>query len=167
MINKKTQGKKNRQAGARFERKVRKDLESEGFVVDRWTNQVSDYPENNINKPPKEREDRKLIPARSNRFNMRTTGFPDFICFHRIEVEGVNRTKFPKKIAIRNSILGKVDLIIPQPLFSIIGIEVKSNGYLNKKEKEKAHWLLENNIFSRIIIAKKSKQRGKIEYIEF
>jgi len=33
-------GKKNRGAGLRFERKVRKDLEKKGFVVDKWSNNI-------------------------------------------------------------------------------------------------------------------------------
>ena len=40
MIDKKTQGKKNRQAGARFELRVRKDLESKGWIVSKWMNNV-------------------------------------------------------------------------------------------------------------------------------
>ncbi|MHA1876700.1 MAG: hypothetical protein ACTSUC_09690 [Promethearchaeota archaeon] len=120
-INKVKQGKKNREAGARFERKVRKDLELKGWIVDRWTNNV---------------KDNKVIPAKS-RFNMRTTGFPDFILF-----------------SPSNSVRPK-----------IMGVECKSNGYLNKVEKEKCKWLLENNIFSKIIIA--SKDKSKINYVHY
>ena len=40
MVDYKKQGKKNRQAGARFELKVRKDLESKGWIVDKWSNNV-------------------------------------------------------------------------------------------------------------------------------
>ena len=66
-------------------------------------------------------------------------GFPDFICF-------------------RNS--GKKD-------YEIIGVEVKANGWLDKEEKEKCKWLLDNKIFSKILIAKKGNKRGEIEYINF
>jgi len=68
------------------------------------------------------------------------TGFPDFICFKRKE-EG----------------------------FDIIGLEVKGNGYLDQIEKGMCIWLLENRIFSRILIARNSKEgRGTgIEYIDF
>jgi len=66
------------------------------------------------------------------------TGFPDFICFKRKE-EG----------------------------FDVIGVEVKGNGYLDAAERGMCLWLLENRIFSRILIAKNSKERGKIEYIDF
>ena len=66
------------------------------------------------------------------------TGFPDFICFKREE-----------------------------NAFEVIGLEVKGNGYLDQIEKGMCIWLLENKIFSRILIAKKSKEKGKIEYIDF
>ncbi len=39
-IDKKTQGKQNRAAGARFELKVRKDLEDNDWVVSKWMNNV-------------------------------------------------------------------------------------------------------------------------------
>ena len=67
-------GKKARESGARFERKVRFDLESKGWIVDRWTNNV---------------QTNKLVPARS-RFGLRTTGFPDFIAYKK---EGIYQNK--------------------------------------------------------------------------
>jgi hypothetical protein len=67
------------------------------------------------------------------------TGFPDFICF-------------------RHSSDGNYD---------VIGLEVKGNGYLDKTERGMCIWLLENKIFSRILIAKTSKEKGKIDYIDF
>ena len=85
----------------------------------------------------------KLIPAK-RKFNpfLRAlsigTGFPDFICFKKQD-----------------------------KLYEVIGVEVKANGWLDKEEKEKCKWLLENKIFSRILIAKKGKKRGEIEYIDF
>ena len=51
-------------------------------------------------------------------------------------------------------------------LYEVIGVESKSNGYLTKEEKEKVKWLLKNKIFSKILIAKKSKVRGEIIYDE-
>ena len=33
-------GKSNRASGARFELKVRKNLESKGWIVDKWSNNV-------------------------------------------------------------------------------------------------------------------------------
>ena len=66
------------------------------------------------------------------------TGFPDFI--------GIKRQ-------------GK--------MYDIVGIEVKGNGRLDKTEKEKCKWLLDNRVFSKILIAKKGKKRGEIEYTDF
>ena len=64
----------------------------------------------------------KLIPAK-RKFNpfLRAlsigTGFPDFICFKKQD-----------------------------KLYEVIGVEVKANGGLDKEEKEKCKWLLENKI---------------------
>jgi hypothetical protein len=67
------------------------------------------------------------------------TGFPDFISIQHVHDE----------------------------LYSVIGIEVKTNGTLSKEEKEKCRWYLKNRTFSKILIAKKGKKRGEIEYIDF
>jgi hypothetical protein len=90
-------------------------------------------------------EKNKIVPAKRkyNPFLKALsvgTGFPDFVCFKRKE-EG----------------------------FEVIGLEVKGNGYLDQVEKGMCIWLLENKIFSRILIAKKAKEgRGAgIEYIDF
>ena len=123
-------GKKSRAAGARFELKVRNDLESQSWVIDKWTNNV-------------DLEAGKLVKAK-RKFNPYFkvlgigTGFPDFIGIKRV---------------------GK--------FYEVIGIEVKVNGWLDKIEKEKCKFLLNKKIFSRILIAKKGKERGKIEYIDF
>lgn len=121
-------GKKSRAAGARFELKVRKMMEKDGWVIDKWTNNVD--------------LEKNEIVAAKRKFNPYTkilsigTGFPDFMGFK------------PSK-------------------FNIIGIEVKSRGYLDKKEREKCKFLLEKNIFSKILIAKRGEKRGEIEYIDF
>lgn len=85
----------------------------------------------------------KLVPAKRkyNPFLKAMTigtGFPDFICFKKTKEN-----------------------------FEVIGVEAKKNGYLDQIEKGMCYWLLENNIFPRILIAKKSKKRGEIEYINF
>ena len=69
---------------------------------------------------------------------MNTAGFPDFIAF-KVKKEG----------------------------YEIIGVEVRGNGLLDKEEKEKCWWLLDNKIFGQILIAKKGKKRGEVEYIDF
>ena len=125
------QGKKNRAAGARFEAKVREELEKMGWVVSKWMSTV-DYEKNKI--VPAKRKYNPFLKALTI-----GTGFPDFICFKRHGAEH----------------------------YDIIGVEVKRNGYLDKIERGMCHWLLENKIFSRILIAKLGKKRGEIEYIDF
>lgn len=66
------------------------------------------------------------------------TGFPDFVCIKR---EGDK--------------------------FDVIGLEVKGNGYLDQIEKGMCFWLLENKIFSKILIARHGKKPGEILYIDF
>ena len=169
MTDKKKQGKKNRAAGSRFELKVRKDLEDKGWICSKWMNNVSDFPESNINLPSDEREDREMIPAK-HKFRgpgipmAIGTGFPDFIAFRPV------LDKFSKyKSLIPLVEIGRENLINDmenevKEIYEIIGIECKSNGYLTKEEKDKCKWLLDNHTFSRILIASKGKKRGEIRY---
>jgi len=120
MINKSKQGKKNRLKGAAFERKVRKYLENEGWIVDKWTNNV---------------EDGKLRPARTNMFNSRSCGFPDFICFK-----------------------------IQESNYSVMAVECKTGKYLDKEEKAKVQWYLDNKIFGKIYVA--YDDDGEIKFIQ-
>jgi len=128
-------GKKSRAAGARFELKVRAELEGMGWIVSKWMNTV-DY----------ERDGKigKLVPAK-RKYNPFFkvlgigTGFPDFVCFRRNK-EGN---------------------------YEVVGLEVKARGYLDKVERGMCYWLLNNQVFSRILIAKKSKERGKVDYSDF
>jgi hypothetical protein len=57
-------------------------------------------------------------------------------------------------------------------LFEIIGVEVKTNGLLDKFEKGQALWYLEKGVIPRILIAKKVKDKDDarkvhIEYVDF
>ena len=162
MIDKKKQGKKNKAAGTRFELKVRKDLESKGWIVDKWSNNVElELPRLNKTQKPitkelrKTLEDKKiyrnygrLIPAKHKFRGIGIpmaigTGFPDFVAF-------------------------KFNCKLPKTIYDIIGVEVKSNSYLDKVEKAKCIWLIENKIFSKILIASKDKnKRGGIIYNEY
>jgi hypothetical protein len=81
IINKKKsniqRGKNARAAGGRFELKVRKDLESKGKIVDKWSNNV-------------DLDDMKLVQAKRkyNPFKkvmVIGTGFPDFISIQHID----------------------------------------------------------------------------------
>ena len=82
------------------------------------------------------------------------TGFPDFICFKKAKEKTGNFFMDASQSSAKEN-------------FEIIAVEAKKNGYLNQIEKGMCHWLLENNIFPRILIAKKGKKRGEIEYIDF
>ena len=131
------QGKKSRASGARFELKVRKELEEKGWITDKWTK--------NIDLKKKE-----LIPAKGkfnpfNRIMSIGTGFPDFIAF--------------------KPIVGKKE--DDYQVYKVIGVEAKSNGFLDKEEKEKCRFLLENNIFKHVLIARKGKTPGEIIYKDF
>ena len=153
-VKKSQQGKKNRAAGARFELKVRKDLESKGWIVSKWMNNVEfgewhGVPETRF----KRKREIKLIPAK-HKFRgpgipmAIGTGMPDFIIFKR------------------NSNFSEIPMKEEPERFNVTGVEVKSNGYLDKTEKEKCKWLIENNIFSKILIASKGEKRGEIKYTE-
>lgn len=147
MIDKIKQGKKNRRKGSQFELSVRKDLESKGWIVSKWSNNVSPPFEQAIGEWV-----RKLEPAK-HKFNpfgrcmVQGTGFPDFIAFRLVPNEATSSQFY--KVSI----------------YEVIGVEAKSNGYLSKEEREKCKWLLENKIFSKILIASKSDEG--IKYKEF
>ena len=142
----KKQGKKNRKKGGDFERLVRKDLESKGYTVCKWSNNVECEKEDDVNNPGKKRyKCIKLMPAKHkfNPFNKVMTlgtGFPDFIAFKAINGESG---------------------------FRIMGVEAKTNGYLDQEEKAKCRWLVKNNIFNILYVAKKEKIGGEIKYEEF
>lgn len=139
MIDKRKQGKKNRASGARFENLVRKDLEKKGWFVSKFQNTV-------------DIEQRKMIPAKRkyNPFSRAFavgTGFPDFLIWRRLTGKEIKKEK----------------------PYNVIGIECKTNGYLDKTEKAKCEFFLAKGIFNRILIAKKTKVGRKIvpEYKDF
>jgi hypothetical protein len=87
----------------------------------------------------------KLVPAKS-KFNpylgrvlASGTGFPDFMVHRR---KGLSDD------------------------YEVNGVEAKLNKYLDAEEKKKAQWLINNHVFSKILVAYK-KERGKIEYEQF
>ncbi len=134
-------GKKSKAAGTRFELKIRKDLESKGWIVDKWSNNV-------------DLEKDKLVPAKRkynpfSKIMVIGTGFPDFIAFR------YKRGIFDKDI---KQVFDD---------YKVIGVESKMNGNLKKEEKKKAKWLLSKNIFSKILIASRGDKRGIIIYKEF
>jgi len=99
----------------------------------------------------------KIIPAKAKWNNFTKTmmmgkgGFPDFIAFKH------KPCWYCKKFDCRDSEK------------EIIGVECKINGRLDKKERAKCQWLIENNIFSSIRVVRKTKVKNRIviEYKEF
>jgi len=169
MIDKKAQGKKNRAAGQRFEKKVRESLELNGFICDRWTNNVElvevHYVSGRTSAEEEEvkiikdivKTESRLVPAKPKFiFNPKTksrqmignnSGFPDFVAFRKVPVN-LAPEGFMK-------------------VYEVVGVESKINGQLDREEKEKCGWLLANNVFSGIVIASKGEKRGEIVYREF
>lgn len=150
------QGKKNAVHGAEFEKRVRKDLEEKGWIVDRWTNNVSDYPDSNINLPTEERVDRKIIQAQPHMvFNpmikrmvplKRNTGFPDFMAYRKMAC------------SLCYARMGRDS----GKYYKVIGVECKMTGKLDRAEKDKCNWYLDNKIFNAIFIAEKTKVKNRV-----
>ena len=70
MVDKVSQGKRNRRKGLEFERMVRKYIIGLGWVVDNWTNNI-------------DLETGEIVQAKTNRFMARSCGFPDFMTFKK------------------------------------------------------------------------------------
>lgn len=137
IVEKVSQGKKNRAAGARFETKVRKDLEDHGWITDKWTKNVD------LEKKELVPARRKFIPGKG--FLGIGSGFPDFIAFRQI--------------------VGKKEE--GWHAYRVIGVECKSNGFLDRVEKERCQFLLDKGVFRDILIARKGEKKGSIEYVDF
>lgn len=147
-------GKKSKAAGGRFELKVRKDLESKGQTVCKWSNNVEFKEENSEEVSSIDYNGKwihgKMVIAKG-KFNpfskavMVGQGFPDFIAY-----KPTNNYRGTHK-----------------QLYEVIGVESKMNGILSKLEKQKCSWYLKNKKFSEIWIAQKGEKRGEIKYVEF
>ena len=153
-MDKKTIGKKSRAAGQRFELKVRSDLEEKGWIVAKWTNNVE------FRCKHEQKCCAELVKVKNKflgpgRPMMLGAGFPDFIAF-KINKDWTNDVMFCD-----------LPIMFSEHAVIIIGVESKMNGYLDKQEKEKVKWLLDNNIFSKVLIASKGTKRGQIVYKEF
>lgn len=132
-------GKASRAAGQRFELKVRHDLESKGWIVSKWGNNVDFIDRGNLELVG------KIIPAK-HKYNFFTkamtagNGFPDFIC---VKING--------SLSDEYSDAWEVQLV-----------ESKMAGKLDKEEKEKIEWL-KKNIKIPCILAKKG-EKGEVIY---
>ena len=152
-------GKRKKAEGAAFERRVRDDLEEKGWIVDKWTNNVELTMMDKGIDVEKETQDNhdvkmiikeyqelfgKLVRAKAkwagpNRPMMMGAGFPDFVALRR-------NPEYPN-INVN---------------YEVIGVESKMTGELDKAEKEKCVWLLDNKIFSKILIAEKTKVKNRV-----
>ncbi len=113
-INYSSQGKRNRAAGSRFELKVRKELEDNGKIVDKWTNNVN-------------LDERKLVKVKNlfrgkNIPMMLGAGFPDFIVIKQIREASYDIIGVEVKI---NGLLSKIEkekcrFYLKQKIFSKI-----------------------------------------------
>ncbi|MHA1541352.1 MAG: hypothetical protein ACTSQH_00065 [Candidatus Hodarchaeales archaeon] len=158
------QGKRNRANGAAHELRVRKDLEEKGWIVDKWSNNV-ELPEIDVIMGTECQIGRgKLSPAKRKyagpgRPMVIGTGFPDFIAIKRRPASfgagGFGAGGFGNINTDCPSTSGKWE-------YAVIGVECKCNGNLDKVEREKCRWLLDNNKFSKILIAEKTKVKNKI-----
>ena len=137
-------GKRSRKMGKDFEVRVRRDLEASGWVVNRWSNDI-DFDGDKL-KPSKPKY---FFDAKTGKMKMMgfQDGFPDFVCFKRIN--GNNKAR--------------------ENLYDVIGVESKISGKLDKLEKEKCSWLLRNEVFSCILFTKRVKvgRRVCVKYFEF
>lgn len=130
-------GKKSRKKGANFELKVRRDLESKAWIVDKWSNNV-EFGDSG---------DGKIVPAK-RKFNPFSkvmtigTGFPDFICFQLLSEGKYNVIGVEVKL---NGILSKEEkekciFLLNKKVFKHIWIAKnteKGIEYIDFKERYK------------------------------
>ena len=79
VVDYKKQGKKNRAAGKKFEFEVKEDLESKGWILCKWANQIEFDSEGNgkiVGAKPKWNPFKKSIMYSG-------VGFPDYLAFKR------------------------------------------------------------------------------------
>lgn len=133
-------GKKSRASGKAFETRIKKDLENQAVIVARWTKNVEFEELPDDDGIPFKTGKIVDVKPKYNPFTkslmMNSGGFPDFIVFSKASI---------------------------RPLF---GVECKTNGYLDKVEREKCKWLLEKKIFNLIIIAYKDGKKIKYKVFE-
>ena len=129
-------GKRSRSQGKAFEVRVRKDLVANGWRVSRWDNNIKD----DVCVQAKG----KFNPFTKRVMNM-SAGFPDFVVYRYV---------------------GRATFDSPrQSLFDVQFIECKMAGKLDKEEKEKARWYLEQKYCSKFLIAKKVKEKNRVKIV--
>lgn len=164
-------GKKSRKDGGNFELRVRKDLEMRGWIVSKWPNNIEF--EEDADKQILSWTG-KIIPAKAKfrGFGIPMamgTGFPDFIGFRKILAAPQGKSIIINKKCDYCEKDAQVVEFKMSAIYEVIGVEAKTNGKLDKAEREKCQWYLDNKIFSKILIAKKTKEgrRVVVVYTDF
>ena len=140
-------GKKNKRSGSQLEAKTRAALANAGYIICRWQNTVeftTDYDAGGSI------EIGKLVGAKpkwnffSKSLSYSGTGFPDYLVMKKLDAPAYTF----------------------EGCYNVMGLEVKSNGYLDPEERKKVDWYLANKIFPKIIIAKKDKS-GHLIFVDY
>jgi len=150
------QGKKNKASGAKFELRVRKHFEDQGWIVDKWSNNV-EFDKCTCTKEIKgvfAQCPQHSITDLDNLNKLKGTLKPAKRAYNPFKKAYAIGTGFPDFIAFR--------LLAGTDLYEVIGVECKVGKYLDKEEKAKCQWYLNNNVFSKILIAYKTKVKNRI-----
>lgn len=105
----------------------------------------------------------------TKRVQMMSGGFPDFICIRKVDgriLGGSVQSRDPDAVEeVIHHFFNQIKEVNP---FQVRFVECKTNGYLDKIEKEKVKWIIEN-LKIPVFIASKTKVKNKIvvEYKEF
>ena len=122
-------GRTSRAGGARFELKVREDLKSKKWIVDKWSNNI-------------DLELKKVVPAK-RKFNPFSkvmtigTGFPDFIAFQLLDNRRYNVIGVEVKM---NGLLSKTE---KEKCAFLLKEKVFNEVWIAKKKKEGRKVLVE------------------------
>ncbi len=172
------EGKRSRIAGKAFEDRGYLDLEKKGWIVSRWMKNVElfgdmEHADNMygiksvikgrlVAAKPKIR----MIPGKGPMLLGSWTGFPDFIALKIANLDYIKKDlKFITNFLTEAN---PKETLLYSNVYETVGVEFKMDGKLDKLEKQKVEWLLANNIFSKVLIAYKDKnKRGGILYKEY
>ena len=170
-------GKATRAAGKKFELKVRHDLESKGWIVCKWSNQVEFDDKVTGGPVVKETIEKTIydasIPMRVERigklvgvghkFNPFTrsfavgSGFPDFICTRKLPIKNAELFWENTKEISGFDLRVKAEYVD----YNIL-VESKMSKTLDKIEREKVEWI-KLNLKIPVLVASKNGRNIKYE----
>jgi hypothetical protein len=150
----KKQGKANRAAGKRFELKVRENLENQGWIVFRNSNDVElILKQTNFKTIKKENENSIEF---SSTFNEQKLGR-----FKQAKTKWNPFTKMP--MSIQSGFPDFVCIFRRDTYFDVQFVECKVNGMLSKIERDKVEWI-KTNLKIPVLVARRGLKRGEIIY---